>query len=153
MAINKDSQCNFYELNIAQCDVDEMKKICDKFRILDMVILNTTKENNAKSFLQIDYNEIKEEVNRNYLLTAKLLNYFAEKMARKREGSIIVLGSEQNVSPGFPERKIPIVSSLYALCEAIRGELVPLGITLQYYPLKVNDKKFAKVFVNGIIKK
>ncbi len=75
-------------------------------------------------------------------------------MARKRQGHIVVLGTEPSIIPGFMQQnnRFGAGAALYAVCESVRSELEPLGIPLQYYPVSETDtgERKAKILIEGI---
>ncbi len=101
-----------------------------------MLTVQTRGESNSRPFLQCSFEDLKRDVEDNYLVTANLLRQFATQMARNSKGSIAVVGRDQDLVPGLPSGSLGTNfssgSAIWALCESIRSELAPLPVS--FYP-------------------
>jgi len=143
------------ELDIKNCTIEILKKTCDSLiKNIDLVIINTGTNLQKKKFLKSSFSDIQQDVNENYLPSARLLHYFSERMARKRSGNILVICEENSIIPGFPGGGFSSGSALWALCQSAQTELSPLGINLQYFPINLNEAnsylKQAQNIISGL---
>ncbi len=89
----------------------------------------------GKPFLECSFNDIKRDMDNNYLTAAKLLRDLCSRMTRRREGHIAVVGNHQALTAGLPGSSYTSAgsSALWTLCETIREEVKAFNVSLTYY--------------------
>ena len=96
------------------------------------------------------YEDIKKTICDEYLVTAGLLHYFAGRMAKKRGGHIVVVGSYNGITTGLPGFSLASSNqhALWSLCETVRDELTAVNVRLSYFAtLRYNDKQNKKEYL------